>query len=288
MSMARLPCKIVGMTGEEYRSQNDFFSRSYLHAVASQGGDAQRWMDLGHPLVNYTNSLKLGTMFDRAIEGVCKGKTLDSMLSIPPPEVLAKDGSRRGKAYDAWKEEHDSRGLMDCTEDTAFQLHSMVESLMENPIARSLVESTTETQVSVFFEIDGHRVKARPDGCTPGMWWDLKTTSSKWDRLWRSAVDYGYCEQEWLYVAGAKAIGYDHFRMPFVFTHTSPPYSTKVLFLPDDMVSAAGVRMRHAMDVSRLRQVTGVYRQEICEIEELEFPNYAYKKVDEDNDDETV
>lgn len=284
----KLPCKIVGMTGDDYRSLNDYFSRSYLHAVASHGGEAQQWMDLGHSLVPFTNSLRIGTMFDRAIEGICRGKSLDSLIATPPPEVLAKDGSRRGKAYDAWKAEQGGSGLMDCNEDTAFQLRSMVDSLMANPIAKGLVESTTETQVSVFFELDGHRVKVRPDGCTKTLWWDLKTTSSKWDALWRSAQDYGYCEQEWLYCAGAKAIGYEHFRMPFVFTQTSPPYSTRVLYLPEDMVSAAGVRMRNAMQVAKLRILTGVYQPEVFEIEEIAFPRYAIKNEEEEFNGEDI
>lgn len=284
----RLPSKVVGMSNDDYRSMTDFFSRSYLHAVYKDGGEAQQWLDLGHPLVPYTNSIRVGNAFDRIVEGICRGKSVDSMIQSPPAEVLAKDGSRRGKAYEAWKASNESSGFIDCNEEMAFQLRSMVDSLMSNPLSRSLVENTTETQVSVFFEIDGHRVKVRPDGCTKHLWWDLKTTSSKWSVLCNSAEEYGYFEQEWLYVAGAKALGMDHFRMPFVFTQTFAPYRTKVMYLPQDLVSIAGVRMRNTMEIARLRMQTGVYYPEVSEVEEMIVPRYIRSRYEEESNDEVA
>jgi hypothetical protein len=274
------------MSNDDYRSRTDFYSRSYLHAVAKGGGAAQRWLDLGHDLVPFTNSIKIGNAFDRLIEGVCRGKSVDSMIQSPPPEVLAKDGSRRGKAYEAWKAENENNGAIDCNEDMAFQLRSMVESLLANDDARPLVESTIETQVSAFFEVDGHLVKVRPDAGCRHLWWDIKTTSSPWDRLHKSAADYGYCEQEWLYVAGAKALGMDHFRMPFVFTQTFAPYMTEVYYMPEDLVSAAGVRLRNTMAIAKLRQVTGEYQPASQGIKELVFPKYTRSIYEEELDDQ--
>jgi hypothetical protein len=284
----KLPCKVVGMSNDDYRSKNDFFSRSYLHAIYKDGGEAQQWLDLGHPLVPYTNSIKVGNAFDRIVEGICMGRTVDSMIHAPPSDVLAKDGSRRGKAYEAWKAENEMSGMMDCSEDMAFQLRSMVDSLMANPLSRKLVEQTTENQVSVFFEIDGHRVKARPDGCTKHLWWDLKTTSAKWLALAGSAEEYGYFEQEWLYVAAAKAMGMEHFRMPFVFTQTFAPYRTRVFYLPEELVSIAGVRMRNTMEIAKLRMHTGVYYPEVSEVEELVIPHYIRSRYQEGCDDEDI
>lgn len=270
-----LPFKAIGMSGDDYRSRNDFFSRSYLHATASHGGEAQQWMDLGHSLVPYTNSIRIGSMFDRIVEGVCMGKKMSDMIVSPPSSVLAKNGHRRGKAYDEWCE---SQTGMVCNDETQFQLESMLENLMKHPQARRLVDDTNENQVSVFFQIGRHRVKVRPDGCTPYCWWDLKTTSSKWNQLWRSMTDYGYAEQEWLYVEGAKAMGLPHHRMPFVFCQTMAPYSTRVFYLPEDIVQAAGVRMKNTMDIAALRIATGVYIPADQGIEELEVPRFVRKE----------
>ncbi len=268
-----LPAKIVGMSNADYRAA-DGFSRSYLHAVATQGGDAQRWMDLGHSLVPPSNSLRLGTMFDTIVEGICRGQSLDGMISVPPVDVLAKDGSRRGKAYDEWAS--NVKGIV-CNQDTEFRLRSMVDSLLSHPVARMLVEETSETQVSVFFNCGRHRVKVRPDGCTPTRWWDLKSTSAKWGSIYKSVVDYGYAEQEWLYVQGAMAIGYDQHRMPFVFTQTEPPHGTRVFYLPEEMVAAAGVRMLNTMELASLRIQSGSY-EDSSEIEEMNFPRWSVRE----------
>ncbi|NBT35322.1 MAG: hypothetical protein EBT03_07260 [Betaproteobacteria bacterium] len=265
-----LPCKIVGMSNADYRAA-DGFSRSYLHAVATQGGDAQRWMDLGHPLVPPSNSLQLGTLFDMVVESIIGGKSIDDLLAVPPSSVLAKDGSRRGKAYDEWAS--NVNGIV-CSQDTEFKLRSMIDSLMSCQPARRLVEGTTETQVSVFFNCGKHRVKVRPDACTPTIWWDLKTTSSKWDGIHRSVVDYGYAEQEWMYVQGAMAIGYEHHRMPFVFVQTMPPHGTRVFYIPEEAVATAGTRMLNAMEIASLRISSGCY-EDVDEIVEMTIPRWA-------------
>jgi hypothetical protein len=158
----------------------------------------------------------------------------------------------------------------------------MLTHLLENPAAKSLIEQTNETQVSAFFELHGHRCKVRPDGCTPTLWWDLKTTSSTWDKVYRSAIDFGYAEQEWLYVQGAKALGMDHFRMPFVFVQTMAPYGVHVFYLPTEIVEEAGLRMTRVMEEVRLRRETGVYEPaDAGEITELQFPAWAKRQEEE-------
>lgn len=280
--MDTLPRKVVGLSNLDYQSQNDFLGRSYLHAVARFGGEAQRWMDQGYSLFSGNAGTKTGSKFDSIVTAVCEGKKLTDILAIPPAEVLASNGARRGKAYDEWKAKAEARGLVDCNQEEGWQLEMMLEHLLANPAARSLVEQTTETQVSVFFELNGHRCKVRPDGCTPTLWWDLKTTSSTWDKVYRSCLDFGYAEQEWLYVQGAKAVGMPHFRMPFVFVQTMPPYGVHVFYLPTEIVEEAGLRMTRVMEEVRLRRETGVYESaDAGEITELQFPAWAKRQEEE-------
>jgi hypothetical protein len=270
------------MSNADYHSQNDFLGRSYLHSVAKYGGEAQRWMDMGYSLFGGNAGTRTGSKFDTIVTAVCEGKKLSDVLAIPPAEVLASNGHRRGKAYDAWKEEAERKGLIDCNAEEAWQLETMLDHLLANPAAKALVEQTTETQVSVFFELNGHRCKVRPDGCTPSLWWDLKTTSSTWDKVYRSAMDFGYAEQEWLYCQGAKAVGLPHFRMPFVFVQTMAPYGVHVFYLPTEIVEEAGLRMTRVMEEVRLRRETGVYESaDAGEITELQFPNWAKRQEEE-------
>jgi len=280
--MSSLPRKIIGMPNAEYHAHTDALGRSYLHSVARFGGEAQRWMDLGYSMFGGSTATRTGSKFDTLVSAVCEGKKLTDVLAIPPSDVLASNGARRGKAYDAWKEEAERKGLIDCNAEEGWQLEIMLQHLLENPAAKALVDQTTETQVSVFFELAGQLCKVRPDGCTPSLWWDLKTTSSTWDKIYRSAMDYGYAEQEWFYVQGAMALGMEKFRMPFVFVQTMAPYACHVFYLPTEVVDEAGLRMARVMEEVRLRRDTGVYEAaDAGEITELPFPVWAKRQEEE-------
>jgi PDDEXK-like domain of unknown function (DUF3799) len=276
--MDSLPRKVVGMPSVEYFAQNDFDSRSFFVAVMKFGGAAQQWLDLGHKLWDGNSATRLGTKFDHLITHIAAGFEIDKILLVPPADVLTSNGQRRGKAYEDWKAKLYTYEI-DCTEDEEFLLRTMAEHTLANPAARALIEATVETQLSVFFEIDGHRAKVRPDGVCEDLWWDLKSTSATFDNLYRSVFEYGYAEQEWLYVQAAMALGMDHFRMPFVFTQTVAPYACHVFYLPTDIVEEAGRRMLRVMEEVRLRRSTGVYLPaDHGEITELPIPQWARKK----------
>lgn len=270
----RLVEKVSELPFSEYLARNDWDSRSFLCAVKDGGGAAQQWLDQGHRLFEGNNATRLGSMFDKFIEGLIGGKQQASILIRPPSDVLTSNGHRRGKAYEEWRDSLEP-GVIECSEEEHFVLTSMADNLFANPAAKRCVQETTETQVSVFFELDGHRIKVRPDGCTPEYWWDLKTTSSRWDRLFRSVMDFGYLEQEWLYVCAAMACGLPQHRMPFVFVQSVAPYTCHVFYLPADLVERAGQRMLAVMDEVRLRRSTGIYTPaDHGEITELEVPRW--------------
>ena len=275
MNISELPCKIVGMSNEDYRKAPGD-SRSFLHSVAKYGGEAQRWMDQGRTLWGGNASTAKGSAFDRLITEVMEGKHFDELLVVPPDDVLGSNGSRSTKAYKEWAAQQ--TGIV-CSADERAQYDAMYQAMVACKPAWDLMQATSETQVSVFFDLDGHLLKVRPDACTPTLWWDLKTTSQDWSKLFLSARDYGYAEQAWLYTEGAKAIGYDDFRMPFVFVQTVAPYGCRVRYLPEQMVEQAGQRLRGVMEQVRLRRSTGEYMPaDSEEITELEVPAWALKE----------
>ena len=278
--MDTLPRKVIGMSMSDYQSHDDFDSRSFFVAVVKGGGAAQEWMDRGHRMFDGNAATNLGTDFDALIMGLCEGHhDIDHYLEIAPAEVLGVDGRRGTKAYKEFETQCIAAGKIPCNEDYAFKLRTMAESLLANPAAKKCVTDTVETQVSVFCEINGHRVKVRPDGCAIDYWWDLKTTSSAWDTLFRSVFDFGYSEQEWLYVRAAMSLGMDFYRMPFVFVHSVPPFDCQVFYLPQEVVEEAGKRMERVMEEVRLRRETGIYTPASHgEITELVIPAWANKK----------
>jgi hypothetical protein len=272
-SINELPTKVVGMSNSAYHGEKGFDSRSFLHTVAKHGGEVQLWIDMGNVYWSGNNATSVGSSFDAIVTGVLSGQKLDDLINIPPADILGANGSRSTKAYKEWASAQ--TGII-CTEDQASQFRFMLNGMYENDAAYDLMQKTVETQVSVFFEIGGHKLKTRPDACCTGRWWDLKTTSHSWDRIYRSVIDYGYAEQEWLYVESAKAVGYPQHRMPFVFVQTAPPYGCRVFYLPEEMVEQAGQRMLNVMEEVRLRRSTGHYMPaDSNEIVELAVPAWA-------------
>lgn len=279
--MNSLPRKVVGLSHADYLAADDFDSRSFFVSVIRFGGAAQQWQDQGHSLFSGNSATRLGTKFDTAVMAIASGKKADEVIVTPPDDVLSSDKRRIGAKYKAWQAALHPWQI-DCNEEEAFVLRTMIDHTLANPAARDLVEATTETQLSVFCEIAGHRVKVRPDGVTPTLWWDLKSTSNQWDSLYRSVMDYGYGEQEWLYRECAKQVGWDHFRMPFVFTQTMPPFSCHVFYLPIEWVEEAGQRLLRVMEEVRLRRSTGEYLPiDHGEITELVIPQWAVRKSEE-------
>ena len=274
-----LPTKIIGLPAEDYFAVRECDSRSFYYSVYKYGGEAQRWADMGRSLFGGSTATRTGSKFDALVTLMCEGKSITDALAVPPPEVLASNGSRRGKLYDVWKA--NCTGI-DCSADEVTQLTEMADSLMRNKAAAELVGTTIETQASVFFELNGYPSKVRPDGGTESLWWDLKTTSATWDRVFRSVVDYGYDMQESMYVAGAMACGLSHFRMPFIFVQSMAPYACRVYHLPEHIVAEAGQRLKRVQEEVALRRATQeYYPAEHGDIIELEIPAWATKKESE-------
>ena len=271
-----LPVMVTGMANQAYHQKKEFDGRSFLCSVQKGGGEAQLWMDQGRSLFGGNSATTTGSEFDEIVTGVLGGKKFDDMVAVPPDDVLGANGSRSTKAYKEWAA--NQTGIC-VTADKKWQYAKMLDAMRGNDSVYELMTLTTRTQLSVFFEAYGHRLKVRPDACTEGLWWDLKTTSSPWDRLFRSALDYGYLEQDRLYQQGAYAIGYPPFRMPFVFVQTMPPFCCRVFVLPEQMVAEAGKRLISTMEEVRLRRSTGAYvPADAEEIQEMAFPQWATRQ----------
>ena len=268
-----LPTRVIGMSMQAYLAEKDFDSRSTIVQVMEGGGEVQAFQDEGFSVFAGNEGTRKGTQFDHLVTGVCQGKGFMEQISIPPPDVLGSNGSRSTKAYKEW--EALQQGVV-MSELEAWKAQRMFESLRECDSAWELISLTKLTQASYFAEIDSHPVKVRPDGECEDLWWDLKTTSSSWSKLARSVKDFHYGEQEWLYREVAKCFGMPHFRMPFVFVSTQPPFGCRVFLLPEDYVEECGARMRATMELMRLRRSTGEYLPlDHGEVQELAIPEWV-------------
>lgn len=266
------------MTNAEYHSRPEL-SRSHVHRFKGRlGGKTQSFVQRGGTVFAGNASTDLGTNLDTAFVATVEKRTLDSVFVVPPAGVLATDGSRRGKAYTEWKSSLPA-GAAEVSAATRKQIDDMIASILEHDRARELIEQTTSTQTSVFWtDADGFDRKARADGTTRELWYDLKTTASEWRDVYKSFIRFGYHWQAAWYTEAAIASGYEkHFRMPFIVVQTFAPYTVEVFTLPDRLVEQAAREIRETLFEMRRRIETGKYLpDDYGQERELHFPEYVY------------
>lgn len=266
----------VDLDNSAYHARPEI-SRSYAHQIYRYGGRGQYLLERGVRLVGQNQSLTRGTQFDQLWEARASGKSIGDLFVTPPSSVLASDGSRRGKPYTEWAAQQTAQIA---TEADLEILELMWASVELNDRAMELLGDTSDTQRSVFWtDSAGHRRKARFDGQTSSLVYDVKTTSSPWSLLHKSFLDYGYVWQASWYRDAAYAIEYEPFRMPFIVVQTVAPYECSVVTIPEELVEAAASQISTTLDLVRFRKTTGEYLPDDYGAErELEFPAWAWKQ----------
>lgn len=265
------------LSNEEYHGEKKHLSRSYAHQIFRYGGRGQWLLKQGRKLVSMNSGLKIGSWFDAFWEAKALGQDTDQLFVVAPQDVLAADGSRRGKPYTEWAK---AQTGMIVTQDDIDLLQLMWDGVDANETAVRYLHDTTDTQRSVFWvDRNGHKRKSRFDGQTGEKVYDVKTTSSPWDQVHKSFLDYGYIWQAAWYTDSAYQIGYEPFAMPFIVVQTVPPYETRVFTMPCELVDAAREQIDQTLDAIRLRQETGEYLPADYGVEtEMKFPGWIWKK----------
>lgn len=265
------------LTNDAYHGEKQHASRSTVHQIYRYGGRGQWLLEQGRKLVSMNSGLKIGSWFDAYWEAKALGDDVSKLFVCAPSDVLAADGSRRGKAYTDWAKAQEG---MIVTQDDIDLLELMWSGVEACEAAVYYLHETSDTQRSVFWvDRNGHKRKSRFDGQTASLIYDVKTTSSQWDVVYKSFIDYGYLWQAGWYSDAAYQIGYEPFNMPFIVVQTVPPYETRVFTMPSDMVDAARTQIDQTLDAIRLRKETGEYLPADYGVEqEMVFPAWVWKK----------
>ena len=274
-----------GMPDTQYFAQTDFLNRSTAFSVYAGGGIVQEFLADGGKLFAGNAGTDLGTRADMVFQSVAAGSTVEhamsSLFSTPPAEVLSKSGSRAGKAYTDWKlEQGDKPELTDTDRE---KLMRMVRNFSRNQRAVELLEATEDTQLSVFWEdLNGYKRKARADGVTRSLWYDLKTTSAaSMSLVPKSVMAYGYHWQAaWYYAAAMAADWPSGWAMPFIFMQSVPPYTCAVYRLPEGLIVEASQQIDETLRNMRMREELGEYLPEDYGVElEMIVPEWLLKKA---------
>jgi len=275
------------LSNEDYHRQfPDWISRSTAHQIYRYGGMGQLLLDRGVRLFTGNNATTLGSKFDLLWEMRFQGKAINEVFSVPPASVLSSSGQRRGKPYEQWRDDLKASGGEECSAEDYDRLSLMWEATENNDRAMELLSETTDCQRSVFW-IDkaGHKRRARWDGATKELVYDVKTTSSTWEDLAKSFLNYGYFWQASWYGESARAVGYGPFRMPFICVQTVPPYECRVVVPPEEFVDAAWHQIEQTLNLIVLRRETGAYLSEdYGDEQELSCPAWMWRQEVYGND----
>jgi len=184
--------------------------------------------------------LDFGTAFHDLI--LAPGRLEDRMVLVPPA-ALAKDGSRRGKNFVAFAQQHPGKRLLTPKEPT----YHMIDRLLDNEQAFPLIAANGEHEVAVFWDDPkfGVRRKCKFDKLVESVVEsryavDLKTTTSvDGEDLSRAIVTFGYARQAVGYQDGMEAAFGTRFPFFFIFVQKTPPYSCQVVTLHEKFEALA-------------------------------------------------
>lgn len=260
MDTPTAPVIYTDMANEAYHAERDHISRSTAHRYKGiAGGRAQRYAESGKSLFAGNSATTFGTLVDLACECEMAGTDWRSRIVVPPQTVLASDGSRRGKAFTEWRQTIPTGGA-ECSAADLAKVSDIIASLREHREANALIEAATHSQYSVFWQDDdGHKRKARADGVTKDLWFDLKTTSSEWWELKYSFRRFAYDWQDVWYREAARVAGWAPFTFQFVVVQTFAPFDVAVLSLEDEDLIVADQEIRETLNLIRERRETGIY-----------------------------
>lgn len=124
------------------------------------------------------------------------------------------------------------------------------ESIFKHSIAKKLLEAKGDTEISLFWERNGVKLKARPDKIVDDILIDLKTTTNASpDEFYKNANKYGYEMQAFNYLDGyencygKKASGFI-----FITVEKDPPYAVCVYKASENFLRIGKIEVDACID----------------------------------------
>ena len=175
-------------------------------------------------------------------------------LDIAPDEFLTATGnlSKKGEDWLAAREP----GRIGLTSVDREKLWKQTRQILANPAAKQLIDARVDAEFCVTWDWEGHAMRARIDGATPEVWYDLKTTSdtTPLKTFWRSVLEYQYDLQAAVYESAAEAADWPLHSLHFLVTQNAPPHACHVVTLPAAVMALARDRALRLLDDLQYRK----------------------------------
>lgn len=198
------------------------------------------------------------------------------------------EGTRRGKAWDAWQEEH--AGVESLKPHELDRVLAIAEAVRKHRIAGPLLRGgRREEPLTWTDEVTGLACKGRLDYIRPDVIVDLKSADNPAPKKFeRAAADFGYAGQLAFYHDGAvRERRLDGRQMPFIIApQKKEPFDVVVFQLEPETIEAGRALYRSLLQ--RLIQCTEAdYFPGIApELQKLKLPPWAAGQLIEPEDDD--
>ena len=217
-----------------------------------------------------TPALRFGTAFHCA---VLENERFNATYTVI-------EGDRRTKAVKDAIKDAEAAGKIILTKDEFDAVSGMRDSVFKSRIAAALIDGAT-IEHSVFAELDGVRVKCRPDGWNveKGVLFDLKSTEdASPEGFARTVAKYRYHVQDAFYrhvVASATNCDADDLSFIFVAVEKKPPFAV-ALYTLDELAKLQGwVSAREDLRTFREASERDNWTGYSPKIETLALPRWA-------------
>ena len=203
----------------------------------------------------------------------------DEVVIVIPQDVLAKDGSKKGKAYDTWKW-NEARGKLDIKQADADAIRWMRDNVWEHKRAAELLTCSTVREYSVFWtDKAGHKRKARFDGVLEmdRIFVDLKTSCDPGEAWWRQIKQMGTHRQGAWYSDAAVAYYGARYLPEYIVIRNEAPYDVFVWTLPIEALRLGARQNRETLAKIKACRESGRWHYEWHgESRQLPIPVHFY------------
>ena len=183
------------------------------------------------------------------------GSALHDMVLLPntykSTYVVSPVKTKTAKAYKDYVKEHPDKDVLMPQQER--NIESMCDALYKNPTIRGILnEDTNMREVSIWANdpITGILLKIRPDLISNGVCYDIKTTSGDVSPrgFIHNVYSYKYQVQYAFYLDVLAMVGMRIPTFKFLVVGSTPPFSTAIYDLNEDLVEEGGLLYRNALN----------------------------------------
>lgn len=259
-----------GLPASEYRASPGV-SASGLFALAESPADYRERLANPRPS---TPAQALGTLVHLAL--LEPDRWEDSVAIAPKVNRRTKAGKAQ---WAAWLER--SAGKIVATQDDRDATCRIIEAVDRDPAARSLIATDGESELSIWWEVDGTLCKARVDRLRhDGFLVDVKTASDANPKRWRDeAHRYGYHRQAAHYLDGLRSVATlgetpAPIGWAWLVVQTSAPWHVVVVVPSEQWLDIGRADRDRLLDVYRACEASGEWPGH-AGVHHLDAPRWA-------------